>query len=266
MRYLLHDFGQFHAGHLIGPNSWPHFDLLWFHSGRATIRLGKNPPVELQGGEGVLIFPHTPFQGQALTRTAFASVQHFVIGAKASLPDPIRRWRGRENGHRIYRGPGHTAVIGDIERAISLAAEPQTPAIRKLRELNLAMILLQLDASPAAGKALSSGRDILSAWRREFRQRPLPRATVAELAARFGMSPAHLRGFLARHATTPRRFLLEIRLDHARRLLMGSPLPIKAIAAVTGYADVVAFHRAFVKYFSETPAAYRSRHRRMFTG
>ena len=81
-----------------------------------------------------------------------------------------------------------------------------------------------------------------------------------------GLPPEQLRVLLAKHDLTPRRFLLEIRLEHARHLLIGSGLPIKAIAREAGYGDVVAFHRAFAGFFSETPASYREQHRRPFTG
>jgi AraC-like DNA-binding protein len=266
MRFLLHDFGQFHPGHQIGPNAWPHFDLLWLHSGRVTLRIGRSQPVELTGGDGVLIFPHTPFEGKAVTPTAFASVQHFAFVAHEDLPAALRRFAARHNGHRVYRGFAQTAVGRDIERAVALGTEPQTKALGRLRELNLAMILEQLESKPARSGPLPAGREMLAVWRREFRQKPLQPPTVAELARRVGLSPEKLRAFLAARASNPRRFLLEMRMEHARQLLTGGTLPIKAIAAETGYADVVAFHRAFTGYFSETPATHREHRRKHFTG
>ena len=89
---------------------------------------------------------------------------------------------------------------------------------------------------------------------------------MSELAARLDLTSQALRLFLRQHGMTPRRFLLEIRMQHARHLLSGTPQPIKEIAVECGYADVVAFHRAFTGYFSETPANYRERHRQLFTG
>ena len=266
MRFLLHDFGQFHPGHRIGPKKWPHFDLLWIHTGRVTIRIGRGKPVELTGGDGVLIFPHTPFAGKAITPTAFASVQHFTCEVNDELPVSIRRFVGRKNGHRVYRGLAKTAVVRDIERAIALGAEPQTKALGRLCELNLAMILEQLESKPAGQGPLRAGREMLAVWRREFRQNPLQPPTVAELARRVGLSPEKLRAFLAARASNPRQFLLEMRMEHARQLLTGGTSPIKTIAAETGYTDVVAFHRAFTGYFSETPSTHRERHRQRFTG
>ncbi len=266
MKFLLHDFGQFHAEHHIGPHTWAHFDLLWIYSGRVTIQLGRSPAIELTGGDGILVYPQTAFAGKALTDTAFASAQHFDLGKAKDLPEVLRRLRPKRDGYRVFRGFANSRVIGDIERAIHLASEPSNAATQELRQLNLAMILNQLESTPTTGMAIPEGRAKLTAWRQQFRQKPLLRATVAELATRLNLAPTELRAFLARHGMTPRHFLLEIRMQHARHLLTGSQLPIKVIAEETGYADVVAFHRAFANYFSETPALYRERHRKLFTG
>lgn len=266
MDFLVHDFGQFHAEHHIGPNTWDHFDLLWIYSGRVAIQLGRGQPLELSGGDGVLIYPHTPFQGKALTTTAFASAQHFALDQLKDLQRPLQRLSTKKNGYRIYRGFSHSPVIADIERAIHLASEPQNVATKELRCLNLALIINQLESTAPADQVRPEGREKLRAWRQAFRKKPLIKVTVAELANRLKITPQALRVFLRQHGLTARRFLLEIRMQHARHLLTGSPQPIKAIAKETGYNDVVAFHRAFTGYFSETPANYRERHRQLFTG
>jgi AraC-like DNA-binding protein len=266
MGFLVHDFGQFHAEHKIGPNTWPHFDLLWIYSGRVTIQLGRKEPLELNGGDGVLIYPNTPFQGKALTDTAFASAQHFDFDRSKELPPTLQRLRAKKGGYRVYRGFSHNPVVADIERAIHLASKPQNKAMRELRWLNLAMILNQLESTSVVDQAAPEGREKLTAWRQAFRKTPLLKATVSELAARLDLTSQALRLFLRQHGMTPRRFLLEIRMQHARHLLSGTPQPIKEIAVECGYADVVAFHRAFTGYFSETPANYRERHRQLFTG
>ncbi|MCB1103137.1 MAG: helix-turn-helix transcriptional regulator [Opitutaceae bacterium] len=266
MRFLLHDFGLFGPAHAIGPNRWPHFDLLWFHSGRVTLRLAGGPAEELRAGDGVLIFPDTDFAGHALTPTAFASVQHFALERGERLPPPLDALRTQRRGHRIYRGFAGTAVIGDIERAIALAGKPASPGGDQVRVLQLALILQQLANGPTAMGRPSGGHGLIADWRRACRQSPLAQGTTAELSARFGLSEKKLRRTLALHGTSPRRFLLDLRMEHARELLAGSHQPIKAIATATGYADVVAFHRAFQAFHTETPAGYRRRLRARFTG
>ncbi len=265
MRYLLHDFGLFSAAHAIGPAQWPHFDLLWFHSGRVTLQIGDAAPVELQGGDGVLIFPATPFAGRALSATALASVQHFAVEPGDILPAPLDKFRRRRQGGRLYRGFAASAVVADIERAIQLAGEKPTAGLAQVRLLNLALILQQLENSPDFSEK-HAGSGMLAGWRKECRQRPLAGGTVAELGARFGLSGKKLRAAFAAQGSSPRRFLLETRMERARELLAGSDQSTKAIAAAAGYADVVAFHRAFRNFHDATPADYRQRHRHRLTG
>lgn len=266
MRFLLHDFGLFGPAHAIGPNRWPHFDLLWFHSGRVSIRLGNSRPERLDAGDGVLIFPDTAFAGQAVSPTAFASVQHFAFEPRETPPSPLADLRKQRHGYRIFRGFSDSAVVADIERAVRLAGEPSSPGHNRLRELNLAVILQQLANGPAPARTQSGGQGLVADWRRAVRERPLTQGTAAELAARFGLSAKKLRRTLATHGTSPRRFLLDLRMERARELLAGTDQPIKAIATAAGYADVVAFHRAFQSFHEKTPAGYRQRHRARFTG
>lgn len=91
-----------------------------------------------------------------------------------------------------------------------------------------------------------------------YRARP----TVAFLAQRVGVSPAHLNR-LARAVTglsiqglTDRRTL-----EAARRDLVFTPSPIQAIAYSLGFADPAYFNRFFRRQTGITPGAYRERER-----
>ncbi len=91
-----------------------------------------------------------------------------------------------------------------------------------------------------------------------YRNRP----SVAVLAAKLGLSPAHLNR-LARAVTglsiqglTDRRTL-----EAARRDLVFTPSPIQAIAYSLGFADPAYFNRFFRRQTGITPGAYRERER-----
>ncbi len=95
-----------------------------------------------------------------------------------------------------------------------------------------------------------------------YRARP----TVAFLANRLGLSPAHLNR-LARAATglsiqglTDRRTL-----EAARRDLVFTPSPVQAIAYSLGFADPAYFNRFFRRQTGMTPGAYRERERGRLT-
>lgn len=52
-------------------------------------------------------------------------------------------------------------------------------------------------------------------------------------------------------------YVLKIRLDHARRMLVETDEPIQSIAEKVGYTHVISFHRAFKKLVGFPPGEYR---------
>ncbi len=79
-----------------------------------------------------------------------------------------------------------------------------------------------------------------------------------ELAAQLGVSEAHLRRlFRAAHGKTPRRYLLEVRMQRAAELLRTTRLGIKQIALEVGYANLVTFGRSFKRVHNMMPSGFR---------
>ncbi len=107
----------------------------------------------------------------------------------------------------------------------------------------------------------------------EERARPAPReAWLAEvmaalehealdyaaLAAQCGMGLSTLRRrFRATTGLPLHTYVLQTRMERARKLLGESDLPIKAIAERLGYSDVYFFSRQFAQLVGATPAGYR---------
>ena len=58
-------------------------------------------------------------------------------------------------------------------------------------------------------------------------------------------------------AKTPKQFIREIRLEHARRLLIETKLPIAEVAYQSGFADHSYFSRHFKLMFNELPSELR---------
>lgn len=84
--------------------------------------------------------------------------------------------------------------------------------------------------------------------------------SVAALAARAGMSE---RSFMRRYreatGKTPARAIEQMRVEAARNLLAGGPLPIKRIAAHCGFGCEETMRRSFLRMLGVTPRAYRER-------
>lgn len=91
------------------------------------------------------------------------------------------------------------------------------------------------------------------------RSRPADPHTIDTLAHAAGMSRSSLtRHFRNKLGTTPTAFVQRARLTEAAALLRATDLPVKAVAATTGFADRSHFSRAFTQAFGADPSRYRA--------
>jgi AraC family transcriptional regulator, regulatory protein of adaptative response / DNA-3-methyladenine glycosylase II len=87
-------------------------------------------------------------------------------------------------------------------------------------------------------------------------------ATEAELGARLGVSPRHLRRLFAETlGVTPDGLARSARAHFARRLLDDTDLSMLEIAHATGFGSVRQFNRACQKIFRASPRALRAKRR-----
>jgi len=83
--------------------------------------------------------------------------------------------------------------------------------------------------------------------------------SVTALASACNISVSALERRFKKHLQkTPRQYLNEVRLDHARQLLLETDKSIGSVALETGFADHSHFTRAFRRYFNETPREART--------
>lgn len=82
--------------------------------------------------------------------------------------------------------------------------------------------------------------------------------TVAQLARHACTSErTFARRFRAETGTTPLRWLHAQRIDHARRLLEGSDLPVELVAQRCGFGSAAVLRQHFRRATATTPTAYR---------
>lgn len=84
------------------------------------------------------------------------------------------------------------------------------------------------------------------------------RITVADLARIAGLSEGWFtRAFARSQNTTPQRWMTQLRLTEARRLMADPSLQLAEIAAATGFSDQAHLTRTFGRAFGQSPAAWR---------
>ena len=82
--------------------------------------------------------------------------------------------------------------------------------------------------------------------------------TVDRLARRMAMSVRQFERVFAREVgTTPAQYVLQLRVEAARRLLERTEDGLKGVAARTGFGGVDVMRRAFVRLLGLTPSRYR---------
>jgi two-component system response regulator YesN len=107
----------------------------------------------------------------------------------------------------------------------------------------------------------SSQEELVSAVKEYLRARFAETISLADLATRFHVNPPYLARIFKRHAgVAPVRFLRDLRVSHARKLLDERPtLEVKEIAALVGYPDQGYFSRVFKQAVGTGPQEYRAR-------
>ncbi len=84
--------------------------------------------------------------------------------------------------------------------------------------------------------------------------------TVADLAYQFGISRAHLsRRFKEYMGFAPHEFLMQLRLNTAKRLLKNTEFSIEEICYQSGFTDTAYFIQVFKKSEGTTPLKFRKK-------
>ncbi len=100
---------------------------------------------------------------------------------------------------------------------------------------------------------LAAGRDYIA-------DRCFSRFRLEEVADATNMSPYHfLRKFKHTYGETPNEFLIRLRIEHAKKLLVTGNFSISEVCERVGYASLGSFSSLFLREVGCTPSSYRKR-------
>lgn len=201
--------------------------------------------IELSPEEVVLIPPYTRYSSRN-DRT----FRHFYIHFEA--PPPF---------NRISRG-----ILTFPAAGIRKFFRKFRTVVPGVRPLLLRELLYHYLGEIPAGQFLEPGRNILEprielAMDMMNEQLKQPR-TNRELCRRSGLNLNDFyRKFREELGITPKQYQLSLRMDFAREQLLHSDAALEEIAEQTGFADRFQFSKAFRRFYSIPPAAYRKKYR-----
>ncbi|MFE0753037.1 helix-turn-helix domain-containing protein [Inquilinus sp. NPDC058860] len=152
-------------------------------------------------------------------------------------------------------GPAETAaaLIEDVRRG--LVRNPEAARAAAVRLVTLLTL----------SRAAEGTRGGLAPWQKRRVDRYLRRSLhrplrIGELAEQAALSTSHFaRAFKDSFGTTPHGYIIRLRLERARRLMLTTRDPLSQIALACGLASQSHLSKLFRRWFGETPSAWRRR-------
>jgi transcriptional regulator GlxA family with amidase domain len=170
-------------------------------------------------------------------------------------PDPIYIRDGE-----IWTSAGVTA---GMDLALALVEEDHDRELALTIARHLVLFLRRPGSQSQFSATLSSQepeREPLKEIQRSVIEDPAGEHTVEAMASRAHMSPRHFaRAFRAETGVTPARYVEQVRLEAARRLLEDTTLAISAVSCSAGFPSAETMRRAFVRALGVSPAEYKRR-------
>ncbi|QCI63076.1 AraC family transcriptional regulator [Phreatobacter stygius] len=152
----------------------------------------------------------------------------------------------------VLRDAGLAAAFGHLFTAMTAGEDDAAGIDREALLLGLLAGLM----GEAAGGAPRSVPGTIERARRRIDDAPTRPVSLADLARESGLSRFQvLRGFTRATGLTPHAYLVQRRIDLARRLIAGGTALAEA-AAASGFADQSHMTRVFVRTYGVSPGGY----------
>jgi transcriptional regulator GlxA family with amidase domain len=158
----------------------------------------------------------------------------------------------------IYTSAGFSA---GIDLALAWVEEDCGAGLAHEAARELVLFLRRPGGQPQVSVSLASQASDMTAirelqiWIAEHLE---TRLATEDLAGRMAMSVRNFeRVFTREVGTTPSQYVLQMRVEAARRRLERTDAALKQIAAATGFGSVDVMRRAFVRLLGITPRRYR---------
>ena len=234
------------------PEGLGDWQLLWVRSGRLRLEGRSDGVSELTAGQGVLFRLGEPqvyrYSEDECTESCWV---HFGGSDAPALVERLglgefhlgKLWDSREMESGVRQ------LVRELQQK-DFAFEEKANAL-------LVSILVALARGQRTG-GLPAGETAIKAICGKMQTEYMLRVSNAEYAARCGVSLPHfLRSFHSVTGTSPQQYVLDLRMQAAKELLLDTDYPVERISAMIGIDDPLYFSRVFKKHQGVSPTAYR---------
>ncbi|MBD2848295.1 AraC family transcriptional regulator [Paenibacillus sp. IB182496] len=245
-----------------------HYTLFYVREGSGSADIdGARHTV--QAGDGILLAPGTDYRlrtrrGDGLH--GFEAAFRVIWPVEAVRPGRAAGCELLASGGVIFRCEASSAVDELVDALLLL--EQESEACLQLRQQRLFLELLEqiwpsvqrqgAEDADAREVAASAIERTIAAMEQDY-GRPMTREQLAAIA---GMSPGYYSSlFRKRTGKSPMDRLADIRIAHAKRLLIETDRPLRLIAQSVGYNSEFYFSSRFKQVTGLSPSAYAQRSR-----
>lgn len=157
------------------------------------------------------------------------------------------------------------AILSGLCDTLMRAAQSTGSNTLLLDQLAICLLthIAEVYGGPGRGEGRASGR--LAPWQ-ERRAKEIMAArlasdlTIAQLASECRLTASHFaRAFRRSTGVAPQRYLMQLRVDEAKRHLAAAHLPLSDIALICGFGDQSHLTRVFKQLVGMPPGAWRRR-------
>lgn len=240
-------------GYTFGPAVRDHFLFHFAVHGRGVLH-NEHGDFPVEPGQGFFISPEETTVYAADLQDPW---EYYWIGFKGDEAREILRGFEIDPVQPVVYAENSEAVLEIFEKMIPLYQTPSHSRYELMAYLYL--ILAQLHNSPETGRhRVNVAESYFEQARRYIRDNYAYAINVEDIAAHVGIDRTYLyRIFMERLQISPANYLLRVRMERARQLLMTTRLPVYQIALSTGYSDISHFSGTFKKYFGTPPSRCR---------
>ena len=186
---------------------------------------------------------------------------HWKFGRELAARYPACASSTSRSGSRTATSTPRPAFSAGIDLALAWVEEDCGAGLAHEAARELVLFLRRPGGQPQVSVSLASQASEMTSIRELqiwIAEHLATRLSVEDLAGRMAMSVRNFeRVFTREVGTTPSQYVLQMRVEAARRQLERTDGGLKQVAAAAGFGSVDVMRRAFVRLLGLTPRRYR---------